>query len=59
MMDPKLKFLCYLGAAACFVLAALGGARRGRAAQAEVLLPLGLFLWLLPLLWDTAKVAFR
>ena len=58
-MDPKIKFLCYAAAAVCFVLTALGGARRGRAAQAEALLPMGLFLWLLPLLWDTGKVAFR
>ena len=57
-MDPKITFFCYLAGAACFGLAALGGARRGRAAQAEVLVPLGLLLWLLPTLWNAGEAAF-
>ena len=57
-MDPKITFFCYLGAAACFGLAALGGARRGKVAQAEVLIPLGLFLWLLPTMWNAGEAAF-
>jgi hypothetical protein len=54
-MDPKLQFFCYLAAAACFLLAALGGARKGKAAQVEALLPIGLLLWLLPTLWTAWK----
>lgn len=54
-MDPKLTFLCYLGAAVSFGLAALGGARKGSAAQPAALVPVGLILWLLPALWSAAK----
>ena len=57
-MDPTLRFFCYLASVACFGLAALGGARRGRAATAEVLLPLGLALFVVPVLWDAAEAAF-
>ena len=57
-MDPKIRFFCYLGAAACFGLAALGGARSGKAAQPGVLIPLGLLLFVLPFLWDTGEAAF-
>ena len=57
-MSPKLEFLCFLGAAVCFVLAALGGTKRGTATQPAVLVPLGLFLWLLPTLWAAWERAF-
>ena len=57
-MDPKIRFFCYLGAAACFGLAALGGARSGKAAQPNVLIPLGLLLFVLPFMWDTGEAAF-
>jgi hypothetical protein len=57
-MDPKLEFLCFLGAALCFGLAALGGARSGKAAQPAVLVPLGLLLWLVPTLWNAWERAF-
>ncbi len=57
-MDPKLAFFCYLAAAACFTLAALGGTRRGAGGQPAVLLPAGLLLWLLPTLWRAGEVAF-
>ena len=42
-MSPKLQFLCFLAAAVCFVLAALGGTKRGSATQPAVLVPLGDF----------------
>jgi hypothetical protein len=57
-MSPKLQFLCFLGAAVCFGLAALGGTRKGSATQPAVLVPVGLFLWLLPTLWDAWERAF-
>lgn len=57
-MDPKLQFLCYLAAAVCFALAALGGTRKGSAGQPAVLLPLGLLLWLAPTLWNSWEAAF-
>lgn len=57
-MDPKIRFFCYVGAAACFVLACLGGTRKGTATQPPVLVPLGLLLWLLPLLWEAGGTAF-
>jgi hypothetical protein len=57
-VDPTVKFFVYLASVACFALAALGGARRGRAATAEVLVPLGLLLFVLPTLWDAGKAAF-
>lgn len=53
-MDPKLQFACLLGAAICFALAAFGRGATGQVA----LLPLGLLLWLLPTLWNTATLAF-
>jgi hypothetical protein len=64
MMDKKVEFFFYLAAAVCFILAAAGegwrwGARtRAGLAPRLVLLPLGLFLWLFPLLWNTADAAF-
>lgn len=63
-MSAKTSFFFYLGAVLCFVLAAAGeGWRygsRGRKGLAPrvVLVPLGLALWLFPLLWSTGKVAF-
>lgn len=57
-MDPKLQFFCFLAAALCFLLAGFGGTRRGRVLQPEVLVPIGLFLWLLPALWNTYEAAF-
>ena len=57
-MSPKLEFLCFLGAAVCFVLAALGGTKRGTATQPAVLVPLGLFFWILPTLWNAWERGF-
>lgn len=57
-MDPKLTALCYLAAAVAFVVAALGGTRRGSATQPAVLMPVGLLLWLLPTLWNAWETAF-
>lgn len=57
-MDPKITFFCYLAAVACFALAALGGARKGGAAQPAALVPMGLLLWLLPTMWDAGGRAF-
>lgn len=56
-MDPALEFLCYLAAAACLLLAALGGTRRGPVSPVA-LLPAGLLLWLLPTLWAAGERAF-
>ncbi len=64
MMSKKVEFFFYAGAVFCFVVAALGeGWKLGRRSRAGlsprlVLLPLGLALWLFPLLWNTGKVAF-
>ena len=63
-MDQEVEFFFYLGAVICFVLAALGeGWRygsRGRRGLAPrlVLMPLGLALWLFPLMWNTGQAAF-
>ena len=57
-MDRNIKFFCYLAAGVCFGLAALGGAKKGGAAQPGVLIPLGLLLWLLPTMWDAGENAF-
>ena len=63
-MDPKLAFLFYLVAVACFAFAAfspvgpgLGGTGRGVGARIG-LVPLGLGLWLFPTLWATGAAAF-
>ncbi|HEX2038642.1 MAG TPA: hypothetical protein VHF47_02800 [Acidimicrobiales bacterium] len=56
-MDPLPRFFCYLAAAACLALAALGGTRRGRTSP-DVLVALGLLLWLAPTLWDAGTAAF-
>jgi hypothetical protein len=57
-MSPKFQFLCFLGAAVSFGLAALGGTRKGSATQPAVLVPIGLLLWLLPTLWNAWQAAF-
>lgn len=62
-MDVKLKFFFYLASVACFVLAALAQGGRagslGRAGSPPVgLLPLGLALFVFPIMWDTGVVAF-
>jgi hypothetical protein len=56
-MDPRLEFVFYLGALICFGLAAAGG-RVGPRTGNVGLLPLGLALWLFPLLWNTGVAAF-
>jgi hypothetical protein len=56
-VDPVPRFFCYLAAAACLALAALGRAERGRTSP-DVLVALGLLLWLAPTLWDAGTTAF-
>ena len=56
-MDIKVRFFFYLAAAIVFVLSLLGrGVKLGGRGITEV--PLGLLLWLIPLLWDTGEAAF-
>ena len=63
-MDPEISFFFYLGAVICFVLAALGegwrfGARTRAGLQPTLtLLPLGLALAFVPIMWDTGVAAF-
>lgn len=63
-MEKKVEFFFYLAAVLCFALAAAGeGWRyggRGRKGLAPrlVLMPLGLALWLFPLMWNTYQAAF-
>ncbi len=57
-MDPKIRFLFFLAAGICFLVAALGGTRKGSAGQPAVLLPAGLLLWLAPAIWDAWEAAF-
>jgi len=63
-MSAKTTFWFYLAAVICFVVAAAGeGWRYGRLgrrgiAPRVVLVPLGLALWLFPLLWTTGQAAF-
>jgi hypothetical protein len=62
-MDKDVEFFFYVAAAICFIVAAFGETlkvgRRTRAGLTPlvVLVPLGLFLWLFPLLWNTGEVA--
>ena len=62
-MSKKTEFFFYLAALVCFVVAAAGeGWRFGRLGRRGlsprvVLVPLGLALWLFPLLWNTYKAA--
>ena len=63
-MDEDVRFFFYLAALICFLVAAAGeGWRygsRGRQGLPPrvVLVPLGLALWLFPLLWDAGEAAF-
>lgn len=63
-MNPKAAFFFYLASLICFLVAAAGEGwrmgRRGRSGLAPrlVLVPLGLALWLLPLMWNTGAAAF-
>ncbi len=63
-MDQEVEFFFYLAAVICFILAAAGegwryGARGRRGlAPRVVLVPLGLALWLFPLMWNTGQAAF-
>ena len=57
-MDDKIRFFFFLAAGICFLVAALGGTRKGSAGQPAVLLPVGLLLWLVPTIWDTWENAF-
>lgn len=63
MLDPKVQFLFYAGAVACFLLAALQGSGRGgattRGAMARVnLVPIGLALFVFPFMWNAAVAGF-
>jgi len=59
MLDPKIKFIFYAAAVACFVLAAVQSAGRGGGALTRVsLVPLGLALFVFPTMWDTGVAAF-
>ena len=64
MLSNKATFFFYLAAVICFIVAAAGeGWRYGRLgrrglAPRVVLVPLGLALWLFPLMWNTGKLAF-
>jgi hypothetical protein len=63
-VDAEVEFFFYLAAVVCFVLAAAGEGwkfgSRGRRGLAPrlVLVPLGLALWLFPLMWNTGQAAF-
>ena len=65
MLDQKAQFFFYLAAVLCFIVAALGegwkhGRRtRGGLAPLVTVLPLGLALWLFPLMWNTGYAAFK
>ncbi|HVL93578.1 MAG TPA: hypothetical protein VM264_09555 [Acidimicrobiales bacterium] len=55
-MDLKVQFFFYLAAFICFVLGALGN--RAPAMSSIGLVPLGLALFVFPLVWNTAEAAF-
>ncbi|HVE47881.1 MAG TPA: hypothetical protein VNA57_14185 [Acidimicrobiales bacterium] len=64
MIDGKGTFFFYLAAVICFFVAAAGETwkfgrlgRQGLAARLG-LVPLGLALWLFPLMWNTGEAAF-
>ncbi|WP_426574571.1 hypothetical protein [Aquihabitans sp. McL0605] len=65
MIDLKGQFFFYLAAVLCFLVAAVGeGWKYGKRTRAGlpalvVTLPLGLALWLFPLMWNTGYRAFR
>ncbi len=63
-MDPKISFFFYLAAIVCFVVAAAGPAwkhglrtRRG-GTPTLVLVPLGLALAFIPIMWDAKSLAW-
>lgn len=64
MIGPKGQFFFFLAAVICFVLAAIGEPRMtGRLGRPTVVsriafVPLGLALWLFPLMWNTGQTAF-
>jgi hypothetical protein len=64
MIDAKGQFFFYLAGVICFLVAAAGegwkhGSRTRRGlAPALTLQPLGLALWLFPLMWNTGQTAF-
>ena len=63
-LSKKTEFFFYLAAVVCFLVAAAGeGWRFGRLGRRGVpprlvLVPLGLALWLFPLMWNTGKAGF-
>jgi hypothetical protein len=63
-MSDEVRFWVYLGAIACFLIAALGetwryGMRTRRGLKPLIAaMPLGLAVALLPTLWDVAERAF-
>ncbi|MGI9033926.1 MAG: hypothetical protein ACR2HY_09700 [Acidimicrobiales bacterium] len=63
-MSPKTTFFFYLASVICFVIAAAGAewrfGRLGRRGVAPrlVLVPLGLALYVFPIMWTTGKLAF-
>ena len=65
MLSNKATFFFYLAAVICFLVAAAGegwrwgGMTRRGLKPRLVLLPLGLALWLFPLMWNTGYTAFR
>jgi len=62
-MSPETSFFYYLAAIICFLVAAIGAewrfGRRGRQGLAPrlVLLPLGLALFVVPVMWTAGKAA--
>lgn len=63
-MSPKTSFFFYLASVICFAIAAAGSewrfGRLGRRGVAPrlVLVPLGLALFVFPIMWTTGKAAF-
>ena len=57
-MDDKIRFFFLLASGICFLVAALGGTRKGSAGQPAVLIPLGLLLFVIPAIWDGWEAAF-
>jgi hypothetical protein len=63
-LSPKTSFFFYLASVICFAIAAAGSewrfGRLGRRGVAPrlVLVPLGLALFVFPIMWTTGKAAF-